>query len=223
MKIGIMQPYFFPYIGYFQLIDAVDKYVNLDHVNFIKRGYMTRNKLTNNIKISVPIQSPSQNKTCIESYLAVDDQHIKKLKKTIKLLYSKEPQFSKIYDLLFTNTLIWSKETNISQLNLHFIKIVCKYLDIQTEFIDSSKGLTSQKREKGLKDIVHKFKGKEYVNAIGGNKIYKSNDFLESKISLKFLKMGNLDIIDPYLSILDLLFKYEKHYIIKQLKNYTLV
>ena len=47
MRVGIMQPYFFPYIGYFQLIDAVDIYVNLDHVSFMKRSYMTRNSIKN--------------------------------------------------------------------------------------------------------------------------------------------------------------------------------
>ena len=48
MKIGVMQPYFFPYLGYFQLINEVDVYVNLDHVSFMKRSYMTRNILKNN-------------------------------------------------------------------------------------------------------------------------------------------------------------------------------
>ena len=53
MKIGVMQPYFFPYLGYFQLINEVDVYVNLDHVSFMKRSYMTRNTLKNNVAINI--------------------------------------------------------------------------------------------------------------------------------------------------------------------------
>ena len=62
--IGIMQPYFFPYIGYFQLIQAVDSYVNLDHVSFMKRSYMTRNQLKNNIPINISVLRASQNEIC---------------------------------------------------------------------------------------------------------------------------------------------------------------
>ena len=74
MKIGIMQPYFFPYIGYFQLIHAVDTYIVLDHVAFMKRSYMTRNTLKNNTPINIPVSGGSQNKSCREVTVLADEK-----------------------------------------------------------------------------------------------------------------------------------------------------
>ena len=74
MRVAIMQPYFFPYLGYFQLIDAVDVYVNLDHVSFMKRSYMTRNQIKNNTTINIPVSGGSQNKTCLEVNALTDEK-----------------------------------------------------------------------------------------------------------------------------------------------------
>ena len=91
--VGIMQPYFFPYIGYFQLIDCVDTYVNLDHVSFMKRSYMTRNVLKNNTTINVNVWNASQNKRCNEIYVNFENNYISKFLKTLENLYSKEPHY----------------------------------------------------------------------------------------------------------------------------------
>ena len=77
MKIGIMQPYFFPYIGYFQLINDVDIYVNLDHVSFMKRSYMVRNTLKNNTQINIPVSNGSQNKICTEVNVLLSNNYNK--------------------------------------------------------------------------------------------------------------------------------------------------
>jgi hypothetical protein len=90
MKIGVMQPYFFPYIGYFQLINAVDVYVNLDHVSFMKRSYMVRNTLKNNTPINIPVLDGSQNKTCAEVNASADEKWFKKFERTLELLYKKD-------------------------------------------------------------------------------------------------------------------------------------
>ena len=86
MRVGIMQPYFFPYIGYFQLIDAVDTYVNLDHVSFMKRSYMTRNTLKNNTAINIPVSNGSQNKTCREVNVIADDKWFSQFEKTLEYI-----------------------------------------------------------------------------------------------------------------------------------------
>ena len=96
MTIGVMQPYFFPYIGYFQLIDAVDIYVNLDHVSFMKSSYMTRNTLKNNTPISIPVIGGSQNKKCTEVIVKSDDKFVFSFPKTIHHLYSKEKNYKEI-------------------------------------------------------------------------------------------------------------------------------
>jgi hypothetical protein len=222
MKIGIMQPYFFPYIGYFQLIDAVDIYVNLDHVNFMKRSYMTRNTLKNNTPINIPVIGGSQNKKCSEVIVKSDDKFVSNFPKTLYNLYGKEKNFKDIIQQIFI-TDVNSFGYSISQVNLFYIKRICNYLNITTEIIDSSEGFTVRKKNEGLQDIVGKFKGDTYINAIGGQKLYTKEDFTLQDIDLKFIKMGDVDFDNPYSSILDLLFRYPKEHIQQQLKKYTLI
>ena len=222
MTIGIMQPYFFPYIGYFQLIDAVDIYVNLDHVSFMKASYMTRNTLKNNTQISVPVIGGSQNKKCTEVIVKSDDKFIVNFPKTVHHLYNKEKNYKDVIQQIFT-TNVNSLGYSISQINLFYIKRICKYLDIETQIIDTSENLTTKKKNEGLQDIVKHFKGDTYINAIGGQELYTKEDFASQNIDLKFIKIGDVKFDNPYSSILDLLFRYDKEHIKEQLKNYTLI
>jgi len=220
MKIGIMQPYFFPYIGYFQLIDAVDVYVNLDHVSFMKRSYMTRNKIANNISVNVPVIGGSQNKSCVEVKVGVDQKYIDKLLKTLHFTYSKEKNYKEILSKVIGNIPV---DVSISEFNLHFIKNICNYLDIKTKIVNTSEGLTNKKKGEGLKEITKKFEGNEYINAIGGMKLYNKENFKKDEIDLKFIKMKEVDFDNPYSSILDLLFRYDKEHIKEQIKKYELI
>ena len=86
MKVGIMQPYFSPYFGYFQLIGAVDTYVNLDHVSFMKRSYMTRNRIKDETPINIPVYEGSQNKKCSEIFVNFESQYLDKFKKKKEVL-----------------------------------------------------------------------------------------------------------------------------------------
>lgn len=222
MKIGIMQPYFFPYIGYFQLIDAVDIYVNLDHVNFMKRSYMTRNVLKNNVSITLPVIAGSQNKKCTEVIVKSDDKFIINFPKTLYNLYGKEKNFEDIIKQIF-NTDINSFGYSISQINLFYIKKICDYLEIKTQIIDSSEGITNKRKNEGLQDITKYFNGDTYINAIGGQKLYNKENFASQNIDLKFIKMGDVEFDTQHTSILDLLFRYPKDHIQRQLKKYTLI
>lgn len=226
MRIGIMQPYFFPYIGYFQLIDAVDIYVNLDHVAFMKRSYMTRNSIKNNIPINIPVSGGSQNKTCREVTVLADDKWWDSFEKTINGLYKKELQFQSIMDEIIipwkNNIQSIERPVSISEFNFLSIYYICKYLDINPRFY-SSEGLTDKKKNEGLQDITKHFNGTTYINAIGGQALYNKEDFASQDIDLYFLKMGDVDFENPYSSILDLLFTYPKEHIKQQLKKYTLI
>lgn len=222
MIVGIMQPYFFPYIGYFQLIDAVDVYVNLDHVNFMKRSYMTRNTLKNNTSINIPVIGGSQNKKCNEIIVKSDDKSIINFPKTLYSLYGKEKNFDDVIQHIFS-TNVNDLGYSISQFNLFYIKKICSYLEIQTQIIDSSEGFTTKKKNEGLQDIVGALKGDTYINAIGGQKLYNKEDFSSKNINLKFIQMEDVDFDNPYSSILDLIFRYPKEHIQSQLKKYTLI
>ena len=222
MKIGIMQPYFLPYIGYFQLIDSVDIYVNLDHVAFMKGSYMTRNILKNETKINVNVIRGSQNKKCNEIYVNLEDNYISKFKKTLSNLYFKEINYEEIMDGIINPEFI-PKRITISEFNLNLIKRICKYLEIKTDIIETSEGLTSLKKGEGLKEISKIFKAEHYINAIGGRVLYDKENFKKDGITLNFIEMGDIIFDKKYNSILDILFRYEKKSIINEIKKYNFV
>ena len=222
MRIGIMQPYFFPYIGYFQLIHAVDTYVNLDHVSFMKRSYMTRNTLKNNTGINVNVYNSSQNKRCNEVMVNFENKYIDKFNRTLQTLYAKSPYYSEIMNNIIIPEFI-DREISISQFNINIIKRICSYLDIQTNMLNTSEGMTELKKGEGLKEITNKLDGSEYVNAIGGQALYNKENFKQNNIDLYFVKMGDVEFNNKYASILDLLFTYPKEYIQQQLSKYTLI
>jgi hypothetical protein len=221
-----MQPYFFPYIGYFQLIHAVDTYVNLDHVNFMKRSYMTRNILKNNTPINIPVSGGSQNKSCREVTVLADKKWFDTFGKTLETLYKKESNYDVIIDKIINpwkqNIISLDRSMSISEFNFTSIYYICEYLGVKPQF-HSSFNITTKKKNEGLQDITKHFNGDTYINAIGGQKLYNKEDFASQGIELKFIKMGDLDLVNPYASILDLLFTYDKDHLKEQIKKYTLI
>ena len=97
-----MQPYFFPYIGYFKLINAVDKFIIYDDVNYIKRGWINRNNILINGKsnlINLPVKKVSQNKLISESFLELNNKTIIKFSNSVQMAYKKAPFFKKVNPL----------------------------------------------------------------------------------------------------------------------------
>jgi hypothetical protein len=227
MKIGIHQPYFFPYIGYFQLINAVDTYVCLDHVNFMKRSYMTRNSLVGDLSINIAVKNASQNTSCKKTEILADNKWFNTFTKTLEFTYKKEKNYDLILNQIinpwFEMIRLFQEYDNflsIAFLNIESIDLICKYLDIKTDIKYTSDGLTTRKRNEGLQDIIKHYNGTEYINAIGGQALYTKKDFASKGIKLNFLKnKSNL----PNTSILDILFRYDKELIKEELNNYELI
>lgn len=139
MKLGIMQPYFFPYIGYWQLLAAVDKYVIYDDVNFIKGGWINRNRILNGEKtqyINVQMQGASSFKHINQIEVQKNKVMIEKNKKTIWNAYHKAPYFSDIYPLIVD--ILNTDETNLAKYLENSIRKICTYLEIHTELLISS-------------------------------------------------------------------------------------
>jgi hypothetical protein len=232
MKVAIMQPYFLPYIGYFQLINAVDKFVIYDDVNYINRGWVNRNQVLINGKpsmITVPLKEASQNKLIKEIEVSTDEKWKVKMLRTIELSYKKAPFFSEVF--LLVQTILNSDYQTIAQLNLTSIKLVCKYLAIDTTLEVSSKkydnkDLSGQQR---ILDICSKEGAKHYINPIGGIELYESAYFNESNITINFLKsnpviynqLGNEFV--PWLSILDVMMYNGREKTNSLLNNFSLV
>ena len=212
MKIAIMQPYFFPYIGYFQLINAVDKFIIYDDVNYINKGWINRNNiLVNNSPnlIQVPLIAASQNRL-IKDILLVDENKWKdKLLKTIYFNYKKAPFFDQIFSLI--EEVLLSECRSISDLNYFTILKICSYLNIETELIRSSSIYENcdLKGENRILDICLKEKADVYINPIGGQLLYDKIKFQEKGIVLNFINSKespynqNSDKFINYLSIID--------------------
>lgn len=229
MKLGIMQPYFLPYIGYFQLIKAVDKYVIYDDVNYIKKGWINRNNILCNGQahlFSISLRGASQNKLINEIEISDD---FSKFRKMIELSYRKAPYFEEVFKLL--NSIIDYPNKNLSLFLANSIKEICKYLSIDTEIIFSSEIEKNNdlKGQEKILEICKILQAKTYTNAIGGQSLYDKDIFLKENIELYFLQSNltvykqNLDEFIPYLSILDVMMWNSKDEINSMLESYELI
>ena len=102
-KLALCQPYFSPYLGYFQLINAVDVYVSYDDVNFIKGGWINRNRVKvngSNMIFNIPLIKQSSFKKINETYIDWDNRGIDKFLKTINQSYNKSPHRDNVMDIL---------------------------------------------------------------------------------------------------------------------------
>lgn len=214
MKVAIMQPYFLPYIGYFQLINAVDVFVIYDDVNFIKKGWVNRNFFLVNGKrtfFNIPLKGVSQNKliNCIE--IDQNSNWDKKILKTIFLSYKKAPFFNEIFLLL--EDIILYEEKNIAQFIKYSLEIICNYLSIETTILVSSEIIKNNelKGQDKIIEICKKLGADTYVNAIGGTTLYDKDIFIKNGISLNFIVSNPINYVQfknefiPWLSILDVM------------------
>lgn len=232
MKIGIMQPYFFPYIGYWQLINAVDKYVIYDDVNFIKGGWINRNNMLCNgaiFMIHLRTHSASSNQHINEIKVVDDRLYNNKLLRIIKNSYSRAPYFSEVYPIM--ERIINQGDKNLAKYLEYQIRQVCEYLSIQTEIIVSSK-IEKNNELRGqdkVIEIVKKNNGDQYINAIGGQELYSYEDFVAQGIVLNFLKTAEIQYKQfknnfiPNLSIIDVMMFNSKEDIRKLLLECELI
>jgi hypothetical protein len=232
MKIGIMQPYIFPYIGYFQLINSVDKFVIYDDVNFINKGWINRNRILNNGKdslFSIPLKEASQNKLINEIEVNWDIAWKSKFLKTLEQCYKKAPFYQETLSII-EQTLNIDNEP-ISKVVEQNLRLICEYLDIKTEIISSSaiyKNINLKAQERIL-DICLQEKATQYINPIGGLELY-DKDFFEAKnIKMNFIKSNSIEYKQyknkfvPWLSMIDVLMFNSKKEIKDFLDNYELV
>lgn len=232
MKVGIMQPYFVPYIGYWQLMNAVDKYVIYDDVNFIKSGWINRNRILLNQEtkyLNIPMIGASSFKLINEVEINQDQKLIKKTIRTIENAYSKAPYY-KIVSPMIAEILNCGKNNLASYITKSF-EIICDYLEIHTELILSStlakdNNLRSQDKVIAICKLLG---GKEYYNAIGGKNLYEKKSFEREGIQLNFLETNeivyqqfNHEFI-PNLSIIDVMMFNDKETIKKMLTMFKLV
>ena len=229
MKLAIMQPYFLPYIGYWQMIKAVDTYVIYDDVNFIKGGWINRNKMLLNGKgfmFNLLLKGASPNKLINEVMV---DTNQTKLLKTINSAYTKAPFYKEVMPL--TEKILTFGETNLGVFIGHSIVEISKYLNLSTRFLYSSQieKNCSLKAQEKIIHICERLGATHYYNAIGGMELYSKVDFEKRGIELKFLKTNFVEYKQSdkefvkWLSILDIMMFNPVEEINKMLGKYELV
>lgn len=228
-----MQPYIFPHIGYFQLVNAVDHFIFYDDVNFIKRGWINRNRILLNGKdllLTVPLIKASQNKLINEIDLFFDQQMKDDLIFKIECAYSKAPYYNELKSLI--NEIINTNVTKISEYAANSVISVSNYLEIDTTFDFSSirspesKGMHKADR---LIHICRDLEADKYINSIGGQGLYEKEYFQSKGIHLSFLdsypepySQFNFDFVSN-LSIIDILMFNKKTVVKEMLDKYKLI
>ncbi len=231
MKIAVMQPYFFPYIGYFQLINAVDIFVLYDDVNFIKNGWINRNKILNNDKseyFTFPLINMSPFKKIYETSITTNTAVRKKMLRKIFYSYGKSKYFFSVFPII--ERAVMEYGNNISYINYKSILDILSYINIDTKIILSS-SIQYKKEDtpqKTLVNIIKYFSCDTYYNPIGGIELYQKHFFEKNGIILKFLN----SVSKPYkqftnefvshLSIIDVMMFNSIHNIQKMLGYYEL-
>ncbi|WP_283408920.1 WbqC family protein [Anoxynatronum buryatiense] len=232
MKVAIMQPYFFPYIGYWQLINAVDVFVIYDDVQFIKGGWINRNYILLNgtkTRINLPLIKASSNKNISEIEISNERIRYKKLLKTIEQAYSKTPYFRAVYPLL--EQVILYDEKNLAKYLRFLLEVISKFLDMETNFIYSSDIAQEQelKGQERVLNICNTLNASMYINAIGGKDLYSAKFFNDYNIKLNFLKSEEIpynqmsNSFVPWLSIIDVLMNNSIYEVKKQIMRCLLV
>ena len=228
-SIAIMQPYFFPYIGYFQLIKAVDVFIIYDDVNYINKGYINRNSILVNRqahKITLALLGASQNKLINEIEISNNGS---KILKTIEMAYKKAPFFNEVFSIL--NNIFTNKEKNLAKFIGDSLQVITSSLGLSANFLYSSEieknnTLTAQYK---IIEICKKLGITTYVNAIGGQQLYDLVTFKKHNIDLFFIKSQSQqykqfkNVFVPNLSIIDILMFNERSHILSMLEQYELL
>lgn len=222
MTLGIMQPYFLPYLGYFQLINKVDTFILLDEVQFIRHGWIERNRVLNSNEgwqyIKVPLIGHSRD-TLIKNILIRNSEDWQsKLFAQLVCYKRKAPFYKEVIQFL-----IEALRTNfdaIAKLNKHLLIEICKYLDTDTEIIVFSEMDCNLENIKYPGDwaleISKSIGADTYINPIDGKSLFDKNKFTNENIDLKFmepeLKMynQNSNTFESGLSVIDAMMFCEK-------------
>lgn len=214
MRLAIMQPYFFPYIGYWQLIRSVDRFVIYDDVNYIVRGWINRNRILINNEpryITLPLQHASQNRRINDIFLLPSQDLRPKLIKSVEQAYRKATCFAEVFPII--ESAIRHEADNLSEYLAHQLHTLSVFLGIDTQFVVSSRiysnrDLSGQER---ILDICRREGATTYVNLQGGRALYGQEAFVRNNVELEFLIPSSIEYtqfgapFSPWLSIIDVM------------------
>ena len=213
-SLAIMQPYFFPYIGYWQLIRAVDRFVIYDDVNYIKSGWINRNRILINgapAYLTLPLEQASSHRRICDINLQQSGIWRSKLLKTLELTYRRATCFDEVFPVLAE--IIGNQTDNLAEYLTHQLQAMSAFMGLTTQFIVASKDHQKADLEGHARviDICRREKASIYINPQGGQNLYDPATFLKQGIDLHFIIMQALPYRQAspefltYLSIIDAL------------------
>lgn len=227
MKLGIMQPYFLPYIGYFQLLASVDLFIVYDNIKYTKKGWINRNRMLLNgteAMFTLPLKKGSDSLDVMERELAADFDRTKLLNQ-FKGAYGRAPQFELTYAVL--ERIVRHEDANLFRYIHHSIVRLCEHLGINTEIKISSE-IAIDHELKGQDKVLALCKAASsdtYINTIGGVELYAKDDFRILGIDLQFIKARPFEYAQfgapfvPWLSIVDVLMFNPLDVVRKRIEN----
>jgi hypothetical protein len=232
-KIAIMQPYFFPYIGYYQLLHSVDEFVIYDNIEFTKKGWINRNRILVNdadAMISLPLKKDSDFLHVKDRFLADTwESERKKMLNRITESYRKAPFFKETYEVL--EKCILFEDRNLFNFIFHSIQTLVTHFSIDTKLTVSSTILIDHQLKRAEKVIaICKERGAgTYINPIGGLELYDKEQFKKNNLELQFQKSNNINYKQfnnkfvPWLSIIDVMMFNSKDEINSYLTSFSKV
>lgn len=229
MKLAIMQPYLFPYLGYFQLIRSADAFVVYDDVNYIKGGWINRNYILaqgNKLLITLLLQGASPNQ--LINQVVVGGRR-EKLLETLRHCYGKAPYFPAVFPLI--EEIIMQQEKNLARFLDHGLRRICEYLGLHPQWHLSS-ALNKDNELRGQEKVLaicDELKATHYINVPGGKELYGREDFECRGMQLSFIQPHSVEyrqfgkIYVPNLSIIDVMMFNDQAQCAKMLEEYDLV
>lgn len=211
--LGIMQPYFLPYIGYFQLIEAVDCFVIYDNIKYTKKGWINRNRMLRNgsdVTFTLPLRQGSD-------YLDIRDREIAsdfnrgKLLNAFRESYRRAPQFSSVWPVL--EEIVMNTAISLFEYVRDSITRICIALGIETRIVVSS-SINIDHDLRGQEKVIalcEEIGASRYINSIGGLALYCPDVFRSRGIELEFLRPEAISYSQfehdfvPWLSIIDVM------------------
>lgn len=231
--VSMMQPYLFPYLGYFQLIARSDVFVLGDDLQYVKGSWINRNRVLANGEpklITFPLRKASQFTAINQRWLCDEfEQESQKLLKTLEYFYSRAPHKAEVTTLV--RQILAHPERNLARFIENSIRRICAYLQIATPIrIGSELGLPARMdKQERILSIAEKLNAELYINPIGGTTLYSPAFFRAHGLALRFLRMDDLSYPQlnhpfvPSLSIIDVLMFNSRSEAQALLKRFTLV
>lgn len=230
---AMMQPYLFPYLGYFQLIASSDAFVLGDDLQYVKSSWINRNRILVNGQptlITFPLRKGNQCDRINQRWLCDDfSREAEKLLKTLERAYARAPYKAEVMELV--RQILTYQERNLARFAEHAIRRICAYLQIATPIrIGSELGLPARMdKQERVVAIAKKLDAELYVNPIGGMALYCPAFFRSHGMTLRFLRMEDMSYPQlnhpfvPSLSIIDVLMFNSQSDARALLKRFSLV